>query len=227
MNLTAALVHEIKTPLVAISLPAELSFADAQDVLDGRVQGQEAAAKIKKRMTVIMDRAKQASQRLDGIHVLMGLNSRNYKSIALAKPIESAYVSLQDLFLRHKININTPQIPDVRVNGSLEQLEIVFSNLLKNAAESMEQVSESKRQVTLVVEQKRKQIVIRIHDQGPGFAVESVRLFTPFFSTKSTAERGIGLFLCRQIIHAHGGTIEAHNHPEGGAEFEIRLPLAS
>ena len=62
-------------------------------------------------------------------------------------------------------------------------------------------------------------------DDGPGFAEDVVdKLFSPFFSTKTTGS-GLGLTICAQIIKSHGGVTAAANHPEGGAVFSFILPL--
>ena len=53
----------------------------------------------------------------------------------------------------------------------------------------------------------------------------SSTLFTPFVTTKSHG-LGIGLTIVRTIVDAHGGTIGAHNNPEGGATFTVTLPAA-
>ncbi len=65
-----------------------------------------------------------------------------------------------------------------------------------------------------------------VQDSGPGLteAVRS-RLFEPFFTTKDVGEgTGMGLAIAFGILKAHGGTIEAENHPSGGARFSLAVP---
>jgi signal transduction histidine kinase len=70
-------------------------------------------------------------------------------------------------------------------------------------------------------------LVLEIGDSGPGIPAEVLeRLFEPFFSTKQTGI-GLGLPICKQIVEAHQGSIEAGNRPEGGALFRVRLPLGA
>ena len=64
---------------------------------------------------------------------------------------------------------------------------------------------------------------IRVRDTGPGIPEEMIeKLFTPFVTSK-TKGTGLGLAIARKNIESHGGSIEAENHPEGGAVFVIRL----
>ena len=66
---------------------------------------------------------------------------------------------------------------------------------------------------------------IEVRDDGPGFAEDvGEKLFSPFFSTKTTGS-GLGLTICAQIIKSHGGITGAMNSPQGGAVFSFILPL--
>jgi signal transduction histidine kinase len=68
--------------------------------------------------------------------------------------------------------------------------------------------------------------LVTIRDAGPGFTVgDETRIFQPFF-TKRPGGTGLGLAIVQQTIEEHGGQISAGNHPEGGAELTVRLPLA-
>ncbi len=63
-----------------------------------------------------------------------------------------------------------------------------------------------------------------VSDNGPGILPEvSQQLFSPFFTTKKKG-CGLGLALCRKIVHLHGGKIAAESAPGKGATFVIRLP---
>jgi two-component system sensor kinase FixL len=70
-------------------------------------------------------------------------------------------------------------------------------------------------------------LVAEVEDTGPGIAPEHLgRLFDSFFTTRPGG-MGIGLAICRSIIVAHSGSIEAANLPGGGARFRISLPVAT
>ena len=113
----------------------------------------------------------------------------------------------------------------------------VISNLLDNALKfTKKQDKESKKGSIYVTAEKKKnrengskkqEVVVSIKDTGTGINPGIVpRLFTKF-ATASETGTGLGLFICKSIVEAHGGRIWAENNPEskGGAVFELSLPL--
>lgn len=102
-----------------------------------------------------------------------------------------------------------------------------LKNLVSNAVE----YSPQNTRVTLLVERVDSQVVLSVCDEGPGIAKEDLKvLFQPFGRGRSAdtlAEgTGMGLYVVKQIVEAHGGRIEAQSEPGHGARFETRLPLA-
>jgi C4-dicarboxylate-specific signal transduction histidine kinase len=104
------------------------------------------------------------------------------------------------------------------------QIEQVFSNILANACEALE--GRGERRISISAVALGDEIVVRVLDSGPGLSDEVMaRLFEPLFSTKAGAT-GLGLPICRAIVEAHGGRIWAENAKEGGAAFNVALPVA-
>jgi signal transduction histidine kinase len=99
------------------------------------------------------------------------------------------------------------------------QFEQVLYNLLLNAAQAMKHQGS----ITVLTEVGDGLVEIIVHDTGPGLppGVDE-KLFKPFYTTR-TEGTGLGLAIVKKIVTAHGGSIEASNRPEGGAEFRIRL----
>ncbi len=97
----------------------------------------------------------------------------------------------------------------------------LFFNLLLNSC----QVQEGGGRIEVELERAGEEALIRIADRGPGLAPEALdHLFEPFSSTRGSS--GLGLAVCHGIVRDHGGSIAGRNRPGGGAEFEVRLPLA-
>jgi two-component system NtrC family sensor kinase len=105
------------------------------------------------------------------------------------------------------------------------QLEQVYLNIINNAADAM---MESGRGglLTIRVYAENGDVVCEFHDTGPGIH-DPKHAFDPFYTTKSVGKgTGLGLSICYGIVKEHGGEISAHNHPHGGAQVQLRLPVA-
>ena len=109
------------------------------------------------------------------------------------------------------------------IDGDRVLLQQVFVNLVMNAMDAMTETSSGRRQVTISSDVRTADVDVSVRDTGPGLPADILStLFTPFVTTKSRG-LGIGLTIVRSIVEAHGGTIAACNHPEGGAIFTVRL----
>jgi signal transduction histidine kinase len=76
------------------------------------------------------------------------------------------------------------------------------------------------------VDELRQEAVLAVSDDGPGIPpAAQATIFEPFASTRGQRGTGLGLAVTRRIVAAHGGRLVLHSESEGGARFEIRLPL--
>jgi signal transduction histidine kinase len=105
--------------------------------------------------------------------------------------------------------------------GSLQQ---VLFNILLNAAQAMDGGG---RIFVRAAQDGDGRLELEIRDTGPGIAPEHLpHVFEPFFTTKPAGEgTGLGLAISDEIAHELGGALSVSNHPEGGARFELVLPL--
>ena len=114
------------------------------------------------------------------------------------------------------------------VSGDAGLLRQALLNLIRNAAEAASSNGHPGEVTVLGYEEtqggKRWQRVA-VRDNGPGIAAGDLdKIFVPFFTTKSSGT-GLGLAVVQKIALQHGGRVEAHNQPHGGAEFDLWLPL--
>ncbi len=115
-----------------------------------------------------------------------------------------------------------------QVEGDEVLLRQALGNLCRNAIEaSADAGAVPDVRVEGAIDAEAGAAVIRVCDNGPGIPAGAVdRLFQPFFTTKTTGT-GLGLALVQKIAVTHNGLVSATNLPEGGAAFELRLPLAA
>ena len=112
--------------------------------------------------------------------------------------------------------------PDLTVSVDTDQIEQLFINLIRNAADACLEVGGGA--VTVGWRRTRHGVDIWIEDEGPGLS-NTTNLFVPFFTTKPGGS-GIGLVLCRQIAEAHDGSLKLENRLEGrGARATLTLPV--
>jgi two-component system NtrC family sensor kinase len=114
--------------------------------------------------------------------------------------------------------------------GDPHQLQQVLINLLTNAQQALH-TSPGPREITLTTQYAPTppRITLAVADTGPGIPPAlQARIFEPFFTTKPPGlGTGLGLSLCREIVEAHGGTLEVTSAPGQGATFRITLPVAA
>ena len=135
--------------------------------------------------------------------------------------------SVVQLFANNYEQIHIEYLGDekeVFVYADPEQLVQVFNNLLKNALQAIPQQKQGEIQVRL--QQKTKQVLISVTDNGAGIAEEvHDKLFAPNFTTK-TAGMGLGLAIAKNIIELSGGTITFSTKLNKGTTFTVTLPKA-
>ncbi len=123
--------------------------------------------------------------------------------------------------LETRVTVHVKPGPDATIVVDGDQIEQLFINLIRNAADACLEVGTGS--VTVGWRRTRQRIDIWVEDEGPGLSNTS-NLFVPFFTTKPGGS-GIGLVLCRQIAEAHDGSLKLENKAEGsGARATLTLP---
>lgn len=101
----------------------------------------------------------------------------------------------------------------------------IFANLLDNAYKH----GGGKGEIAVEVGRDNGEAVVRVSDEGPGIPPHELeRVFHRFYRIDRSRSRpgtGLGLAIAKHLVASHGGTIRAYNRPQGGATFEVRLPL--
>jgi signal transduction histidine kinase len=139
------------------------------------------------------------------------------------------YIEKENLSVKLLYNIKRDINGPLSVDADRDRIAQVISNLLNNAIKFT-----SKRMdgVIFVSAERKKnsyqeEVIVSIKDTGEGINLEiQPRLFTKF-ATRSFSGTGLGLYISKSIVEAHGGKMWAENNPEGnGATFTFTLPLS-
>ena len=106
---------------------------------------------------------------------------------------------------------------DIEINCDIRKMDAVFSNLITNSIQAIDDVGE----ITIQVSTNYDDIIIEIVDTGPGMT-ESVisKIFDPLFTTKAYGT-GLGLSICKTIVEQHGGKILVKSNP---TTFTLTIP---
>lgn len=215
-QLAAGLAHEIRNPLTSIKgfiqlmarkpdkVPNQnhmeiiLTEINRIDKLVGEFQLLTRPLKTPNYVQVDIE------QLINDVMVLM-------ESQAVDKSVVLAYINkTSDVLLRKKVYIL----------GDETQLKQVLINLIKNAIE----IVDGNGKVNVILSIHEKMAVLTVEDNGIGMPEEIVKkIGTPFFTTKVSGN-GLGLSICYNIIHSHGGEIEVDSEVGKGTKFAITLP---
>ena len=153
------------------------------------------------------------------------LDEAELKEASINEGIESTLKILGQYYGRDKIPIQLElqEIPPVLCFPG--QLNQVWMNLLSNAAQAVEQISEPKVQVQSQV--RDGNIFISVIDNGAGIKEENHnKIFEPFFTTKPVGQgTGLGLSICHSIVERHQGRIWFDAADGGGTAFKVVIPL--
>jgi signal transduction histidine kinase len=148
--------------------------------------------------------------------------------VNLVSTCEAAISRLHALAEEHHVALDLEATASVQLLADPDDLELLWTNLLENAVQYSPPGSTVKMRVGLSAGSKAQ---IFVQDSGPGIpAVELTHIYERFRRGASAPGRlsrgfGLGLAICKALADAYGGTIEARNLPERGAEFRVDLPL--
>lgn len=221
-ELATSIAHEVKQPLAAIVTNAETSLR----WLSREPTNTE---KLRQLTSRIISSARRASDIVQHVWSMAQSGERERVPLDVKELVEEAL-----LFVHHDIESKrigltisaSPARPTIL--GNRVQLQQVVVNLIINGIQAICQIDSTKRRIRIGIGgDAASGLQFSIHDSGPGIATQDLeRVFDSFYTTKAEG-MGIGLAVCHAIITAHSGSIEASNHPDGGACFRVSLPAAS
>ncbi|HYL65733.1 MAG TPA: HAMP domain-containing sensor histidine kinase [Nitrosopumilaceae archaeon] len=133
--------------------------------------------------------------------------------------LEILHSSLERMITSDDVIIRLPKY-DIKLVCDNEKMEVVFVNLISNAAQAMN----NKGEIIIDATETQDQILIEVKDNGPGIPDRIIpKIFDPLFTTRQIGT-GLGLVSCKSIVEKHGGKIEVKTEIGKGTTFIIKLP---
>jgi two-component system NtrC family sensor kinase len=226
-EVVAGIVHEINTPLGYLRSGLQSAGDNLGAVLPPareRGDGRELEA-----LEETQDLVRDGLAGVDQIHATI-VNLLNFSRIDRSKVVRCRVENSLETTLRLASHILKGKVLVRRygqtreIQCDLPQLNQVFLNLVKNAAQS---APENGGQVTITTAMAAPDLVrVDIADNGPGILPEDrPRIFDPFFTTRGTGN-GLGLSISQRIVREHRGWIEVRSQPGAGATFSVLLATA-
>ena len=217
-QMSAGISHELNQPLAALQ-----TFADNAGALLARGRYEEVAQNLQ----MISELVERTGRIVRQLKTFARKEAPTPQPVTVASAIEHALMIVEPRRRETAARIAVALVADslllVAEAGRLEQ---VLVNLLRNGLDAMAGQPEALLEVG--ARRDGDKVAIEVRDHGPGLPDE-VRhhLFEPFYTTKPAGEGlGLGLAISLTIVESYGGTLSAHNAPDGGAVFMLTLPAA-
>jgi two-component system, OmpR family, sensor histidine kinase ChvG len=215
-TLAGKLAHEIRTPLTIVR--SSLENLESEGVSDGA--------------RVYLDRARQGSERLNGILIAMGAATRVEEAIAGAERtrfdivavVASAVASYGNAFPQRSFVTDLPSEP-IEMEGAPDLIVQLLDKLVDNAVD----FSPPGAAVTVRLRSEPRFVMLAVENPGPPLAPWiRGRLFESLWQSRTDRDSrphfGLGLYIVRLIAEFHGGSASAANLPgDAGASFVVRL----
>ncbi|MBX3232050.1 MAG: HAMP domain-containing histidine kinase [Labilithrix sp.] len=209
-SMSSVMAHELRNPLASLKGHAQLLVEDLAEA--EAAEGADAKRRAK------AERVVAEAERLEVL-------TTSLLDFVRDGPIERAAVTPRALVDRAladldgaRVQVDLDRAPPA-IDADLDRLGRALHNVVDNALKA------SDAEVSLVATHEDGQLRVSVRDRGPGLPPgEEARIFEPFVTTR-TRGTGLGLAVARRIAEQHGGTLDGATHPDGGAVFDLRIPV--
>lgn len=207
-ELAARLSHDLRNPLSVIKGSVEITMLRNKDKFS--IQDNDAIQRINNAII-------RMTSQIEDVLNYVKQTPIEKKDISVLTCIKN---SISEIPIPTKIKL-TVQENDVWIYADEVKLEVVFSNLIRNAVEA---IGNDAGSIEIKIQEDEKQVIVDIIDSGIGIKGDDInQIFEPLYTTKQTGT-GLGLVSCKNIVEQHGGKISVKNNP---TTFTIRLPKKS
>jgi two-component system sensor histidine kinase CiaH len=218
-NFMMAVTHELKTPIAVTKLNLETLQKHKQDLTEAKQQ---------KLIINSLQETDRLNALTNNILVAAQLESGNYRisaqRIDFSDTVSSSVKNFKDRFQHRMLETNIAE--NIFVAGETVLLQMLVNNLIDNAFK----YSPDTGVVKVSLEKQNEKASLIIADEGEGIRDnEKKKIFKKFYrvgneTIRNTKGTGLGLYLCKRIVHDHKGTISVHDNLPKGSIFEVNLP---
>jgi len=202
-ELAARLAHDLRNPLSVVKNTMDIMRAKPNMRIEEKLQHFGRFDRAIQRMT----------HQIDDVLNFVKKSDLMLQHSSILSVIDGA---IGNTLIPPEISISKPNT-DAEINCDTRKLEAVFSNLISNAIQAMD----DKGEIRMRVMDLGYSVQIEFEDTGPGIPINiQPKIFDPLFTTKQTGT-GLGLSICKNIIEQHGGTLTVRSPP---TVFTVRLP---
>ena len=203
-TMASRLAHDLKNPLTVVKAYSDILSRQLEDKMN-----YEMKMKVSKLKNSITDMSNIIEDVLDFSRTVeLDLQKNSIFKILM--------IALENVDKPKQINVNI-NYSDIAIICDSKKIEAVFSNLLSNSIQALEEIGEINVRLT----EEDNQVLITVEDTGPGILEDDMpRIFEPLFTTKQKGT-GLGLSICKNIINLHGGDIIVKNAP---TTFIVTIP---
>jgi PAS domain S-box-containing protein len=208
-EMAAVVAHEVKNPLAGIR--------GALQVISTRMPADSRDRPV---MADILARLDSLNEMVQDLLLFARPRPPRWSKVAPGPLVEATAVLLRRDPLFHQVAVSVDAAPE-EIDADPELLQLVFSNLLVNAAQAMNGQGE----VFVTAGRRDGTYTLAFRDTGPGIPADvQQRVFEPFYTTKHRGT-GLGLATARRVVEQHHGTMTLDCPPGGGTVVTLRVPV--
>ena len=218
--------HELKTPMTSLNLQLEMTKRFLLSEQDASTLPKDKLSKLLTDSSKQLERMnKMVGELLDVTKIQSGKIDLNLEKFDLKALTEEVVTRLQYLFQQAKITIDVTLDSDLWVNGDRFRIDQVLVNLISNSIKYG-----NGNPIRITASRSKEHAVFSIQDQGIGIPKEKLgKVFERFERVSTTTHisgLGLGLYISRQIVEAHHGTIRVESELGKGSIFFVKFPVS-
>jgi signal transduction histidine kinase len=209
--------HELCTPLTAL----QLQVLSIERMLDGEIDTEKIRVRTQKAAWNVVRLSVLLNEVLDVSRISAGRLTLQRTHFALAEPLTAVLTSMADDFLRAGCVVDLELDAELRGSCDRMRIEQVLTSLLSNACKRGKG-----KPIEVRLSRRGAHACLSVRDFGVAVSLdEQRRIFERVVSSRLSQGLGLGLWIARQIVEAHGGTLRVYSGPHEGSTFEVELAL--